>query len=215
MQCPFKSCQQHGCSCLKNYGLLSLILLVTIGIWLYDWNQKLFYIINSWHTVLPNQVWEWLNLIAAPKYFFLPAILLFITAIWRKDQLIRVIILIAAFYAIFYVLKMAIHEARPYVILDNSTFFWLIGHEDPAKVAYRSFPSGHVGNVAVFVFALNSLFFANKRLVRVLLFLLVVIIALTRIYTGWHWPIDVLVSGMIAYVLVIICLKCKSKQYQA
>jgi len=213
MQCPFKSCQQHGCQCLKNYGLFSLVLLATIGLWLFNWNQKLFYIINSWHTILPNQVWEWINIITYSKYFILAGILLIVTAIWRRAQLIRVVILIVAFYVIFYVLKIIIGYPRPYVILDSSTFFWLNTHGDYVKVAYKSFPSGHVGNVAVFIFALNSLFFANRWWIRGALFLLLIITALARICTGWHWPIDVLASGLIAYLLVRICLNFKNTSY--
>ena len=210
MQCPFKSCQQNGCHCLKNYGFFSLFLIATIGIWLANWNQKLFYIINSWHTFLPNQVWEGFNLIAYSKYFLLPAILLLITAIWRKEKLMRVVILVIAFYAIFYVLKVVIGEERPYVLLDQSTFFWLNNHQDAAKVAYKSFPSGHTGNMAIFVFALNSLFFANKWFIRLVLFLLLVATALARVCTGWHWPLDVLASGLIGYLLVRICLHFKN-----
>jgi membrane-associated phospholipid phosphatase len=33
---------------------------------------------------------------------------------------------------------------------------------------------------------------------------LVVLTALARICTGWHWPLDVIASGVIGYILVKI-----------
>ena len=36
--------------------------------------------------------------------------------------------------------------------------------------------------------------------------LLVLVVGVARICTGWHWPVDVITSGLISYVLVKIIL---------
>lgn len=204
MLCPFKSCQKNGCDCIKNYGLFLGFVLLAVIIWLFKLNQPLFYAINPLHTILPNVLWKGINLITYSKFFILPILLLLITFIWRRDKLRQVVILIVAYYAVFQGLKLLFGEARPYVVLPSDSFFWLNQFENALKGAYQSFPSGHTGNMAIFVFALSFMF--NKKWLKVLLFLLLVLTGFSRICTGWHWPLDVVASGLISYILVLICL---------
>ena len=48
-------------------------------------------------------------------------------------------------------------------------------------------------------------FFSNNKIGQFLMLLLVILTGLARICTGWHWPLDVIASGLIAYLLVKIC----------
>jgi len=191
--------------CLKNQGLFFLVFLLVLGIWLFKLNQSLFYTINSLHIYLPDKIWQGLNFIAAAKHFILPILLLGLTILFRRDKLFRVVILILAYYIVFAGLKLLISEARPFVVLPHNSFYFL-GHEDSLKDAYRSFPSGHMGNITVFVFALLTLFLPNSTFAKIFLSLFLILIGLARICSGWHWPIDILASGLIAYILVKICL---------
>lgn len=202
MQCPMKICQSY----FMKYNLAIITLLLIIFIWLFKLNQAWFYKINSMHSILPIQIWEALNFISYTKFAILPIILLSLSFFFCKNKLINVILLIVIFYAFFYGLKILIAEPRPYIVLPSDSFFWLNQFEDSNKSAYKSFPSGHTGNAAVFVFSLIQLFFAKAPFIKILLFIFLLLVGLSRICTGWHWPIDVLASGLIGYILVKICL---------
>lgn len=209
MSCPFKYCQTK--ICCKDNWLFGVFLIAALAIWIFNLNQTLFFTINSWHVLLPIQIWRGINSLSDSKHFILPVLLLIATLIWRRDMLTRVFLLIVAYYVIFALLKVVVHEARPYMMLPGGSFYWLNQYEDAVKVAHKSFPSGHAGNAAIFAFALSS--FTSRRWLKVLLFMFVVIVCLSRICTGWHWPLDVISSGLISYLLVRVCLcRCKRQQ---
>ncbi len=200
--------QGKSCCVFKNYAIFLGFVILALIIWLAKLNKSLFYSINKLHVILPTIVWQALNFISYSKFFILPLLLLIITFIWRKPRLKQVITLIIAYYLVFQVLKIVVGEARPYMVLPQDSFFWLNQFENATKSAYKSFPSGHTGNMAVFVFAIGAMF--NKTWLKVLLFVLLLLVGLSRICTGWHWPLDVIASGLIAYVLVQLCL-CRKK----
>ena len=205
---------QSSVSCCKHTDKLSVVifaafLALSLGIFFTHSNQSLFYAINSMHNLLPVTIWKFFNLVSYRKYMILPVLLVVITVIWRKDKIANVILLIAAYFIVFGALKVLIGEPRPYIVLDNNTFYWLNLYEDAAGSAHKSFPSGHAGNMAVFAFAISSMFFQNKRGLQFLMFMLVVFIGITRICTGWHWPLDVITSGLVGYLLVKICMCIK------
>lgn len=186
--------------------IFALFLVLGVGIFVTQSNQTLFLKINSMHNILPVHIWEFINFVSYRKYFILQILLLLITLLFKKEKLANVILLIIAYFVVFAALKLAFGEARPYVILDTNTFYWLNMYEDAAKNAYQSFPSGHAGNMAVFGFAISSMFFDKSKFLQFLMLLLVMVVGISRICTGWHWPLDVIASGLIGYLLVKICM---------
>jgi undecaprenyl-diphosphatase len=88
-----------------------------------------------------------------------------------------------------------------FVITELIRFFWekprpfiennvnlLIGHE-----ASSSFPSGH----AAFYFALSTVvYFYNKKL-GILFLISSVLISLSRVFVGVHWPSDILAGAIV------------------
>ena len=186
-------------------GLFLLFLGLALAIWFTHSNQTLFILINSYHALMPDTLWNFFNLISYSRFLILPLLLVLLSYWKRREQLLTVIVIILAYFAVFSILKSAVGEARPYVVLPENSFFWLNHFEDAAKSAHKSFPSGHTGNMAIFVFTLNCLFFAHKKGYQFLMLLLLIATALTRVISGWHWPVDVIASGLIAYLLVKIC----------
>ena len=182
--------------------LLSLLIGVTV-LFTGD-NQSLFLAINHQHGLMPDQVWLAFNFFSYSKFFIVPMLLIILSFVWRRDKLPNVILLIILYFAVFAGLKHLIGEARPYIVLPEGSFYWVNLYENAVKSAYLSFPSGHTGNMAIFAFRLNVLFFSNKKGLQFLMLALVVATALARICTGWHWPLDVLASGLIGYILVKI-----------
>lgn len=188
----------------RNWIIISLILLI-LTIWLTGTNRQLFSLINHYHYVLPDKVWLGLNLLSYVRSFILAIVLIGLTFFLRRDKLINVVVLVMAFYGVFYGLKVFIAEPRPYMVLPSGSFFWLNAYENAIRSAQLSFPSGHAGNMTVFALSVNYLFFAKHQFMRFVMLFLLFLTALARICTGWHWPMDVLGSILVAYLLVVIC----------
>ena len=209
-------------------GCLVLVLILAISV--LHLNQPLFYKINGIHTILPDSVWNTINYITYTKYGILPIVLIIITLAFKRDKITLVVLIYLVNIALLSIIKSLVGEARPFVVLPHDTFFWLNTAEDAFKTAHKSFPSGHTGNAAIFVFTLIKLFSSksNKfkslqfvqnsdmiqdsidnqhvmnKFVKIVLLLFLFLVGLARVCTGWHWPLDVLVSGLIGYIIVEI-----------
>ncbi|MBY0379226.1 MAG: hypothetical protein K2P99_02360, partial [Burkholderiales bacterium] len=111
--------------CLRSYWLFGLFLLLAIVIGEFQLNQKLFFVINGFHGILPDQIWLGINYICDAKHFILSASLLIATLLFGRKNTIRVLILIIVYYAVFSSLKKIFGEARPFVVLPQGSFYWL------------------------------------------------------------------------------------------
>jgi membrane-associated phospholipid phosphatase len=82
--------------------------------------------------------------------------------------------------------KQVIDIPRPLAVLPHNQFF-------QAGPAYRqvSFPSGHAATAFAFA-GIWIMGMARSALARALLLLLAVLVSLSRIMVGVHWPIDIL-----------------------
>lgn len=192
---------------LPFYAILIFIAFAGLAGWIWDSgiNHQLFQEINKFHFILPNQIWLAINFVTYPRMFIMPAILVAVALVFRRDKLVNALVLVGLYFVIFAGLKHVIAEARPYITLPANSFFWLNQYEDAVKSAHLSFPSGHTGSIAICAFGLNYLLFARCKTLQFIMLLLVVFTGIARICTGWHWPLDVLASGLIAYVLVKTC----------
>lgn len=208
MKCPLSSCSS-GCKCIMPYGIFFSLVIVGIAIYFSGTDQLLFSIINSWYPLLPVWVWGTVSCITYGKFMILQALLLVITYVWRRNKLYNVILLLIIYYIIFAAIKHYMHVARPYIVLPSGSFNFLNLSENQTNGAYLSYPSGHVGNMAIFAFAMSSMFFEHKKWLQSLMLVLVVVTAISRVCMGWHWPLDVLSSGLLGYLLVKVCMSIK------
>lgn len=212
MQCQSKAC--NFVFYVKHYWLFHVVLLLTLAIWALHLNQPLFYAINKLHILLPNQIWGTINYLTYTKYGILPVTLILYTLFFQRSKVKLVIFIYLINLIVVYMLKAVVLEARPIIALPTDTFFWLYGSEDVVHTAYKSFPSGHTSNVAIFGFTIMGLFVRNSNLnksiqmqINTVLFLLLLLTGFARICTGWHWPLDVLASGLIGFIIVKVSLK--------
>ncbi len=192
---------------LKKHPLFLCTFIATLIIWITGLNGPLFLLINAQYNLVPVFFWETLNSLSDPHAGILPLILLIVTCCFRREKLLNVVILILAYYVVFQLLKTGIHSPRPYAVYGLGDFFWIpqaTPHFSKA-VALRSFPSGHTGEAAIFVFASIHLWAEHKRWLRVLFTLFLVLVMLARICTGWHFPLDVLCGAMFGFLLTELC----------
>jgi undecaprenyl-diphosphatase len=109
----------------------------------------------------------------------------------RRDAIVFVVTVVAA-EVLMEILKLAFHRARP------APFF----AERPDSY---SFPSGHALKSAVFYILLASL--ASRHwAVRAAAALLALLIGISRVYLGVHYPTDVLAG----YAIAAVCLAAAS-----
>ncbi|WP_187424910.1 phosphatase PAP2 family protein [Marinomonas sp. IMCC 4694] len=92
------------------------------------------------------------------------------------------------------VLKDYFAMPRPPAVLDVETFN-LIGRAYQA----RSFPSGH--SATAFLLASVCFCYTKNVYLKVTFISLAVLVALSRVLIGVHWPMDVLVGGALGIVL--------------
>lgn len=193
---------------IKNYAPLVVMSIVAMTILLTGTNHKLFFAINAHHSWLPVFVWKAVIFITWEKTFIIPIALLIITWVYRREKIRNMLMLIAAYYILFYLLKITIHEARPYIQYDPSTFYWL-SQQDATGRAHHSFPSGHTGNMAIFVFSLVYFFANEKPWIRPVLALCLVLTMMAQICTGWHFPLDAIGSAILGFIFTQVCLRWK------
>ncbi|WP_019141527.1 phosphatase PAP2 family protein [Noviherbaspirillum massiliense] len=165
-----------------------LIASVLLGVvYFTDSNRELFLALNRSGHVL-GDVW-WANLTILGD----GAVALALVAPWIKRSPQRFwAALFAAVFAALWVqgIKHVINVPRPLAVFPPEEFF----HYGPAFRA-RAFPSGH----AAAIFAVAGIWImslSRHYLLRTLLFILAVLVSLSRVMVGVHWPLDLL-GGML------------------
>ena len=187
-----------------NYEYLAIIFLILFDIAIYftNTNSYLFYKLNTIHIYLPDLLMRFFNYVANSHKYVLIVVLLLVTVIFKPKQTGRVVLMIALYYIIVNFLKTYFHVARPYMILNPDTFYFLNENYNYIQDGYHSFPSGHTSFISLFIFAINRLFFNNKPYIKYLLILFIPLVAIIRIASGYHWPIDVITGIILSYFIV-------------
>lgn len=86
-----------------------------------------------------------------------------------------------------FTIKPLVARDRPWLVIEN--FVNLVPEHDP-----NSFPSGHTN--AAFAFALAVCMTAPKRWMKVAAVCMAVVMGLSRLYVGVHFPTDVLCGAL-------------------
>lgn len=96
------------------------------------------------------------------------------------------------------------NENIRFVEIDN----FLVNTKDLKEGSY-SFPSGHAQTASAVLFTLS--FYFKKKKLWIISIIAVVLIMLSRLYLGVHWPLDVTVGALLglltAYVGYYLCMR--------
>ncbi len=169
----------------------------------YDWfglNEDIFLVINHSHTALLDQFMLLITGLGHPQLFpFYMAFFLLLS--WHKPDIRfrRNITVFAVSYLFLSVItvpliKSTLNMPRPIFVLGEHLVH-ILGSPD----TIQSFPSGHA---AFAVLTSASLFFDMPRILKMNLVLLALLVCLSRVYVGAHFPADVLAGASLALLTV-------------
>ncbi len=71
------------------------------------------------------------------------------------------------------------------------------------KEGSYSFPSGHSQTISVLSFSFASYY--NKKKLWIAASVITILVMLSRLYLGVHWPLDVLIGGLLGLVSAVVC----------
>ena len=106
----------------------------------------------------------------------------------RKAGFSALCAMIIGLVVVNFTIKPLVSRPRPWLVIQN--FVNLVPEKDP-----NSFPSGHTN--AAFAFALAVCMSAPKRWMKITAVCMAVVMGLSRLYVGVHFPSDVLVGALI------------------
>jgi membrane-associated phospholipid phosphatase len=146
--------------------------------------------INAWAAGAPRWVWEWLTALGDERVPFALSLLL----ARRYPQVFWALVVAGlAGTAFTHIAKPLFDALRPPAVFDPGTFN-LIG----PMVRRISFPSGHSATAGVFFGVLAC--YARSTGFRATLTGLALLVGLSRVAVGVHWPVDV-AAGLMGGVL--------------
>ena len=106
----------------------------------------------------------------------------------RKAGVSALCAMLIGLIVVNFTIKPLVARARPWLVIEN--FVNLVPEHDP-----NSFPSGHTN--AAFAFALAVCRSAPKRWMKITAVCMAVVMGLSRLYVGVHFPSDVLVGAVV------------------
>ena len=124
-------------------------------------------------------------------------IILFLIKKTRLMIIVTGISIIFGRYIITEIIKRLYSSPRPYLVLENVKKLISENH------GYQSFPSGHA---AIFFALATTIYFFNKKW-GIVSFILAILVGISRIFVGVHWPIDVIAGALVGILSGIIVNK--------
>lgn len=106
----------------------------------------------------------------------------------RKAGVSALCAMLIGLVVVNFTVKPLVARARPWLVIEN--FVNLVPEGDP-----NSFPSGHTN--AAFAFAVAVCMSAPKKWMKVTAVCMAVVMGLSRLYVGVHFPSDVLAGAVI------------------
>lgn len=147
---------------------------------------------------------------------WLTSFMIFISAISSTKSYFFIIPIMALFFYFKHYKKEAIFSI--FIALGNvlnPIFKNIVGRSRPTNDVIKvlqektnsSFPSGHAMGAIIFygflIYLTWKLPFKHKKLITSVLTIFILLVGISRIYLGAHWPTDVLVGYIIGFIWLI------------
>ena len=144
-------------------------------------NQTLFVALNRAASLLPDTLWSNLTVLGDTLVAFV-----LLLALLRQRPELTLAVLLAALPAtlLSHGLKSVVAAQRPFAVLGDSI------HVIGPYLKAGSFPSGHTTTAFVLASVLTLGLQSSKQILALLL--LALLVGVSRIAVGAHWPIDIL-----------------------
>jgi undecaprenyl-diphosphatase len=174
---------------LSAMGALIFMGFLFIPVALY--NRPLFIFLNGLHTPLTDRIWLGFTTLGDG---FLLAVMLGVFLIINPRITVFGLLLLACSSGLAHAIKYLIPLARPVVLIDSVHLLGPI-------LRSGSFPSGHAA--AAMAASLALVKFTPSRGLAIVAILWGVLVSLSRVFVGAHFPMDVLGGAMCATVAFI------------
>ncbi|MFC1565351.1 phosphatase PAP2 family protein [Candidatus Neomarinimicrobiota bacterium] len=132
------------------------------------------------------------------KEFYIMVLPLFFW-LWDKDKAVKLLFILLPSLLLNFWLKEIFQTARPLgvALIEQGGF---------------AFPSGHAQGSTTLWLMLALLI--RKKWINILAVVMIILVSLSRLYLGVHWPIDILGGILIALVLLLVYDKFIFDNYQ-
>lgn len=119
---------------------------------------------------------------------------------YRKMVILSLVSAVVARFGFVELIRYFYYNPRPFLVLQDVN--QLISHETTS-----SFPSGH----AAFYFALATGIYLYNKKAGIIYFIGALLIGLTRVIAGIHWPLDVLGGAGLGVLVLLLANFVKKK----
>src|SRR4030043_631673 len=139
------------------------------------------------------KILDWIGIFFADYLLWIAVGILIILFLVKKTRIMAIAAgasIIFGRFVIVEIIKRLYSHPRPYLILDGVKKI-ISENRD-----YQSFPSGH----ATIFFALATAIFFFNRKWGIISFVVAILVGISRIFVGVHWPSDVLVGALIGII---------------
>lgn len=96
---------------------------------------------------------------------------------------------------IIQVIKLIVNRPRPMIALQDVNVFNQV-------LEYYSFPSGHTAAAFAIAVSISALF--NIVFVTLILFIIAMLVGISRMYIGVHYPTDVVIGALLSIIVVLL-----------
>lgn len=166
-------------------------------LWFGGLNEAVFHRVNSWSTVTGPEVWGGITVFGDA----LILLALALPILWYRPQWAWGLLAAALVTtAVTHTLKPWLDMPRPVAVLGADAIT-VVGPE----LLRKAMPSGHASAVMTVVGGLVAV--TRSRSVRITLLVFGLLVAVSRVVVGAHWPVDVLAGAVIGWLSGVVAMR--------
>ena len=186
----------------NNYFLLPCVVLWIVGmvfLALYDKiSIQLWF--NEFYADWQNYPWLFVTFMGDTTFFIICVIFSFF---FSRRCALYLVVMGLSIMIVSYVLKQIFDEPRPLTVFTELGIFDMVKTVPGYELrSWNSFPSGHT--ISAFGLFCMMAFFLKKHYLKLLVMVVAVLVAYSRVYLMQHFYVDVYVGSMIGVAMAIV-----------